>query len=110
MRRHLFCAIALACLPTMAQAKMGRCLLSVHGRTYLSGPCDIAVDKDGSFSIGVSETHHAKYFAYVNMDDEGAHGFWNETPDASHAHSELGVLKRDGACWANSKARVCAYR
>ena len=95
----------------IAHASTGRCVLQVDGKKYLNGPCEITMnDKQGSFAIGVGKTHRSKYFAYVNMEDDGAHGYWNETPDASHAHSDLGILKRDGACWVNDKARVCAYK
>ena len=113
MTRTLSLLLLIACgaVPNLAEAKTGRCILEVNGRSYLQGPCEITIqDKQGSFSIGAGPTHRAKYFAYVNMDDDGAHGYWNETPDASHAHADLGMLKRDGACWKNSTARVCAFR
>ena len=107
----LLCALVLGVSPTHAQTKIGQCLLKVKQRTYLRGPCEITInDKHGSFAIGVGKVHRSKYFAYVTMKDDGAHGFWNETPDASHAHSDLGLLKRDGACWRNATARVCAYK
>ncbi len=57
-------------------------------KTYLDGPCEIWINDDqGSFTIGVSDTHPSKYFAYVNIESDGAHGYWNETPDANHAQS-----------------------
>ena len=105
-----WCALATILVATAADARTGRCVLQVNGRSYLNGPCDIStIDRDGSFSIGTGK-HRAKYFAYVTMDTDGAEGFWNETPDASHAHSSLGMLHRAGACWVNSTAKVCAYR
>lgn len=104
-------AMGVGLAPVLAQAKTGRCVLQVNKKTFLDGPCEIKIsDKQGSFSIGAGESHRSKYFAYVNMDEDGAHGYWNETPDASHAHAELGILKRDGACWTNDTARVCAYK
>lgn len=94
-----------------AHARTGRCVLEVHKKTYLDGPCEISINDDkGSFSIGASDKHPSKYFAYVTIDDDGAQGYWNEEPGATHAHSELGALKRDGACWKNDTARVCAYK
>ena len=95
-----------------ADAKMGRCLLQVDRNIYLNGPCEVqfdALDKR-SFTIGVGEKNRTKYFAYVNMDSDGAHGFWNESPENSHAETSLGMLKRNGACWENKTARVCAYK
>ena len=113
MRRILscLCAFAIGFAPALVQARTGRCVLQVKQKTYLDGPCEIGVNDDqGSFTIGVSDTHRSKYFAYVNMESDGAHGYWNETPDSNHAESSLGILKRHGACWENETARVCAYR
>lgn len=90
---------------------MGQCMLQVKQKKYLDGPCEIKnTDAQGSFSIGVGETQRSKYFAYVNMESDGAHGYWNETPDSNHAHTELGILERHGPCWENNTARVCAYK
>lgn len=92
-----------------ASAAPGKCLLVVDGRTYLNGPCPISVDADGSFSIGTGPK--PSFFAYVNVDPNGVGvGSWNEERGATHAHSSLGDLKRNGACWANAKAIVCAWR
>jgi hypothetical protein len=105
------CAFAVIFAPALAEAKAGRCVLQVEQKTYLDGPCPIKINDDqGSFTIGVSETHRSKYFAYVSVESDGAHGYWNETPDSSHAHTSLGILKRHGACWTNETARVCAYK
>jgi hypothetical protein len=94
-----------------AHSRPGQCLLQVRGKTFLKGSCEVTINDDrGSFAIGVGESRRAKYFAYVNMEDDGAHGYWNETPDSNHADTDLGKLKRDGACWVNKTARVCAYQ
>ena len=86
-------------------------MLQVKQKTYLDGPCAIlTTDDQGSFSIGVGEKHRSKYFAYVNIEDDGAHGYWNEAPNATHAHTSLGILKREGPCCKNDTARVCAYK
>lgn len=104
-------ALGVGLASVMACARTGQCLLQVDQKTFLNGPCEIAInDKQGSFSIGAGEKHRSKYFAYVNMEEDGAHGYWNETPDSSHASTSLGSLKRDGACWKNDTARICAYK
>lgn len=98
-------------LATAAHARNGRCVLQVKQKTYLNGRCEVMMtDRRGSFAIGVGETRQSRYFTYVNMEDDGAHGYWNETPDANHAHASLSLLKRNGGCWTNRTARVCAYR
>ena len=44
-----------------------------------------------------------------DMGDEGVmDGSWNGTTKESRAHDPLGDLKREGACWVNETARVCA--
>jgi hypothetical protein len=91
----------------------GRCLIEVGGRKYLSGPCNIDSAADGSFSIRTGNGGRAsRYFAYVNLNGDGtAEGSWNGVQAESHAHESLGTLRRrGGACWANARARVCAWR
>ena len=51
-----------------------------------------------------------RFFAQVLMDRPGqGTGWWNETPFAGHAHSPLGKLRRDDACWVNQCVSVCAW-
>lgn len=88
--------------------KPGRCLLVVDGTKYINGRCEIEMDKGGSFQI--YEKGKRGYFAYVNLTDDGAEGWWNEERTATHAHSSLGTLTRNGACWENDRAKVCAWR
>ena len=95
-----------------AQSDPGRCLLQVNGRTYLDSVCNIDGNPaDESFSIGTGEHSRSKYFAYVNIEADGtAQGYWNGISAESHAHKELGRLVRQGECWVNDHARVCASR
>lgn len=91
-----------------ANFKPGRCLLEVDGRRYISGACRIDMEKGGSFQI--YDLKKRGYFAYVDVNGSTAEGYWNEEPGANHAHSPLGTLTRDGACWTNDRAKVCAWR
>jgi hypothetical protein len=114
-RRALSAALTVAGLLSGAGAAgafEGKCLLAVDGTRYLDGPCNIEMSADGSFSIGAGETTRSKYFAFVNIAPGAseAMGFWNGQEAADHAHTDLGALTRDGACWVNSTARVCAWR
>jgi hypothetical protein len=98
----------------MAGAFVGDCLIEVDGATYLSGSCNIRMfNDDGSFSIGTGDTStsRAKHFAYVSLDAPGtANGTWNGIEGGNHAQEPLGALERDGACWVNAHARICAWR
>lgn len=86
--------------------------MQVAGRIYLNSVCNVEIQRDGSFSIGIGETARSKYFAIVDVDAGSgtARGFWNGDEASSHAHEELGRLTNNGACWKNERARICAFR
>jgi len=115
MRRLCLSLAFLACAISAAQAAhpvRGKCVLQVKGVSYIDGPCDIYLEKDGNFQI-----HTIKgrlYFADVSLDRDAsgtADGFWNGTiPGADHAHTHLGTLTRQDGCWVNEQAKICAWR
>lgn len=99
----------LAMTATAAEARPAKCLLEVGEIAYIDGPCDFDPDRrgDGSFKIMASD---GMYFAYLNVEGAGvAVGYWNEEPGANHAHTPLGKLTRDGACWVGEGAKLCAW-
>lgn len=94
---------------TAAEARPAKCLLEVGGIAYIDGPCDFDPDRrgDGSFKIMASD---GMYFAYLNVEGAGvAVGYWNEEPGANHAHTPLGKLTRDGACWIGEGVKLCVW-
>ncbi len=89
----------------------GRCLLEVQQKQYLNGPCPLVLEADGGFTIGASEKRSLEYFAIVSITGKNtAEGFWNEERGATHAHTNLGKLTRNGACWQNTQTKVCAWK
>lgn len=86
------------------------CLLRVRGKTIINGPCVLYMEKDGSFQID-----KGRWFAIINKNDNGtAELSWNDSggyPE-SHANADpsLGMLVRDGECWSNNNAKVCARK
>ena len=97
--------------PVPAAAATGKCMLSVSGRVYMNSRCNVDTSApDGSFSIGTGEHRRSKYFAMVNVDPTTgfARGYWNGKAAESHAHEELGILVKQGSCWVNDRARICA--
>lgn len=92
----------------------GQCILQVDGTTYINRPCNIKIYNGGSFSIGQSDDgrRRDRYFAMVEIDPSAgtAVGYWNGVDGESHAGDNLGNLIRQGACWVNNRARVCAMR
>jgi len=98
---------------TASEAFTGDCLLDVDGQTYLDGPCNIEMDRDGSFSIGAAESTRSEYFAFVDLDPDTkgvAAARWNGVGATSHADESLGNLFRHQGCWINDRAKVCAWR
>jgi len=104
--------ISLVAAATSGMADEGRCLIVVDGKTYLKGRCGIEIRSGGNFTVGVSDTSRSEYFAYVNPDGDRnkAQGYWNGRDAESNASWDLGTLKRNGACWSNRRAKVCAWK
>jgi hypothetical protein len=82
------------------------CFMSVEGKVLIDGPCQYRSMEGGSFQIG-----NKWHFAQVALSRTGAaQGFWNEEAGANHAHTPLGDLIRNGGCWVNKIARLCAWK
>lgn len=94
---------------TAAHARPAKCLLTVNGSTFIDGPCDFRPlsGKKGDFQITAPD---GLYFAYLYVEKDGnGTGHWNEEPGAGHAHTPLGPLTRDGACWTSDSVKLCAW-
>ncbi|MCL3881910.1 hypothetical protein [Marivita sp. GX14005] len=86
------------------------CVLEVEGQSYIDGPCNFRFlsGNDGSFQITQPD---GDSFAYVYIEGANtASAHWNGGGGIPRAHNPLGKLKRDGACWVNENARICATR
>lgn len=90
-----------------AYAKDARCELTISGKTWIDGPCEFTDIGGGDGSFIVTGTNG--YFAYANKDGDQMRGSWNGEFKESRAHDDLGMLDRDGACWVNETARLCAW-
>lgn len=115
MKRAIFLFVVLGVAGLFAGntvfAKPGKCMLVIDGKTYISGKCDIDMYNDGTGSFQITELRKkGAYFAQVLIDQGTALGYWNGTRNATHAHSSLGEMTRDGACWQNDRARICAWK
>ena len=101
-------------VPTPTLARMGRCRIEVDGRPYLSGRCNIEREADGSVQVGVGSADDkvkpSRHFAYVTSEGGGrGTAYWNGRDGGSHAHDPLGTVTRQGACWRNARATICAW-
>lgn len=104
--RFFVAAAVLAFTAFPALSKTANCELVADGQTWIDGPCEFTALKSGEGSFMI--TGGNGYFAYVNINDGEARGDWNGPDKESRAHWPLGMLTRDGACWVNETARVCA--
>lgn len=80
------------------------CVLEVGGTKAIDGACHWGPygSMDGSFVMEANG-----YFAIIEVDNDDADGWWNDTPGATHAHTRLGEMKREGQCWKSESVRVC---
>jgi hypothetical protein len=101
-------AATLALAASAAGARPATCYLAVGDSVFIDGPCNFDPQSgDGSFQIA---DYDGRFFAYVNLTGTGvADGWWNDAPYSQHAHTPLGTLYRNDACWSNSYATVCAW-
>lgn len=89
-----------------AEGRPVDCLLQVKNRTYLDGTCVYKGERGGSFRL-----FGDKYFVYLNtFGNDTAGASWNGRTQASHAQESLGEgFKRNGGCWSNRTANICAW-
>ena len=105
----VFAAILIAASGQTAQARTAKCLLEVDGKAFIDGQCDFRplTGKSGDFQITSAD---GLYFAYLYVEKgRNGTGHWNEEPGAGHAHTPLGPLTRDGACWKSDTVKLCAW-
>ena len=103
-------AIAVLMLLGIADAASAfTCRLEVGGQVFLDGGCQYEEDSDGSFRF--FDDGDSRMFVYLNMNGDGTgQGYWPGPEGGTHAHDNLGILRRDGACWINDEVAVCAWR
>lgn len=122
MKRHLLsavAAIAICAVTAHAQGPSrheGRCVLRVDGKDYINGPCTIVRDPSGIEITGPPQArvrphdnHKYSYGAQIDIAGGEVTGHWNGALAYNSYDFDLGSLGRDGDCWTNNRARVCAY-
>ncbi|MEO5805300.1 hypothetical protein [Devosia sp.] len=112
MRTILIIAALLSSTYATSARDITRCLIEVDGTIWADGPCEFDAFEKGYASFEVVEKAEPQTFAYVyvNQNDEPTNGVWNGGEGAMHAHDPLGELHRQGACWVNERAKVCAWQ
>src|SRR5438105_4125095 len=100
-------------LPAAAPARPSpdvECLVEVDGTVEMAGPgkCQFWSHPGGSFDLTV--TYDVPLFARVEIDRRGAAigSFGEAGPKPSR--KQLGTMHRNGACWENARAKICAWK
>ncbi|MDO7833641.1 hypothetical protein Q4610_01150 [Sphingobium sp. HBC34] len=95
----------------------GDCYLRVDGKVVLDirKDCPMVSLHDGQGSLILNsdgESEIKGIFAYLTPNGDGtASASWNEEPGVTHAQAPLSEkLKRDGACWADERVKICATK
>ena len=109
MMRYALAAFMIVVGAGGARASSERCLLQVDGKTYIKGWCAV-MREDRYLMVGSDgERISNPYAATVSTNDDGSgDGHWNGAPGVRISQSPLGTMKRDGFCWINAKAKICA--
>jgi len=100
----------LASTPTSATT----CLMVVDGRTYIDGPCHFYPDKEGGdgFMVeGLTPMRPGRSVPWqAEVSEDG--GYWNNDDGVPALHHDTlgGSMRREGACFVNARARVCAWK
>lgn len=111
MRTATFSAAICFCsfFSSFVEARPVQCLLQVDGGVYIDGDCDFRPLSAGAGDFQITGAG-GKYFAYLYVEgpDLGS-GHWNGVTGEVRAHTPLGALRRDGACWTNATVKLCAW-
>ena len=106
----VICSAVILSNPIFADAKASssRCLIKVDGIIYDTDPCNFYDEDRNILKIG-KDIGDGGYWAYILKENGGLVGSvsWSGEAGARHAHNSLGIMKRDGDCWVNERARIC---
>ncbi len=86
------------------------CLIEVDSKRYLDGPCTVTEDGAGSWLIVrdrlVGQAATVKIDPIISNRGDAA---WNGPSGDGRLSEALGRVRREGSCWTNAKARICAW-
>ncbi len=105
MKNTIASAVAFLLTSTVASAEI--CYLEIDGVIEMQGPCIFDPMGGGDFFVADEDDRLA--FVYFYLDDAGiGTAMWSDRE--SKANHNLGTLYRDGACWQNGGATLCAWK
>lgn len=92
------------------RSAMRDCYLRVDGVVRVSGRCRVFPMGENEYTLNTWDGGKPAqpHFAVVTKDADGtATATWNADPLDDHAMDPLGIVRRDGDCWFNERARIC---
>ncbi len=106
MKRHFLIAILFASIPSAARCEQRQadCVVELDGAKLVDGQCAFSMFQDGSIRL---ETLDAT--AVVNVDQYAATA-GIKSFNAGGSQQTIGVVSKNGACWQNLRARICAWK
>ena len=99
------------CIGAREKPFAGRCRLTVNNRVYISGPCSIETYRPfGDVHMVELKRTPPRYSAMLYPFGETGIAAWSGDPPHNDRQSDLGRVKRQGACWTSNVAKICAFR
>lgn len=91
----------------------GDCSITVDAITYLNRKKTCSIEKsDDTTTVNTGDSNIPAYFAYITDNGNSSYTInWNSKEKWNHAEEDLGSdFGREGNCWINRRARVCASK
>ncbi|MFC4254997.1 hypothetical protein GRI97_06140 [Altererythrobacter xixiisoli] len=97
--------------PDTAGSTRRNCHLAVDGTVHVDGPCLVFPMGPDQYTLNTWDQGKParSHFAMVTTDASGTTtASWNADPNDTRAGDPLGTVTKDGDCWVNTRARICA--
>jgi len=124
-------SLSVATISPEAKAKTAKCYFAVNGTVFINGACQFEfMNGNGSFSfddmklktkclsydLGAGQcsmaskgiTRKGTFGQLIITSPNRAKINWNGG-NTLHAHGEISPVTRNGACWQNNQAKLCAW-
>src|SRR3954454_20999644 len=86
------------------------CLLEVDSKRYLEGLCTVTEDGAGSWLIVRDRLSGPAATVQGNPILNGrGDAVWTGPSGDGRLSEALGSVRREGSCWVNTRARICAW-
>ena len=86
------------------------CLIEVDSQRYLDGLCTVTEDGAGSWLIVRDRLSGQAATVKVNPILSGrGDAAWTGPSGDGRLSEALGPVRREGSCWVNTRARICAW-